>query len=88
MRDETLAEGQTADGGNGSSTITCMPDEHATATGTPRTGWTRPVAVPADIDDSRLDKASGVIELPPHVSWSGPPIQWDLGRRASADPGL
>src|SRR5579884_2485708 len=58
-----------------------MPDEPATATGTPRTGWTRPVAVPADIDDSSLDKAGGVIELPVHVSWSGPRIQWDLADR-------
>jgi hypothetical protein len=39
------------------------------------------VAVPADIDDSRLEKASGVVELPQRVSWSGPPIQWDLADR-------
>jgi len=39
------------------------------------------VAVPADIDDSSLDKAGGVIELPVHVSWSGPRIQWDLADR-------
>jgi len=39
------------------------------------------VAVPADIDDSNLDKAGGVIELPVHVSWSGPRIQWDLAAR-------
>lgn len=58
-----------------------MPDESATATGTPRTGWTRPVAVPADVDDSRLEKAGGVIELPLHVSWSGPRIQWYLADR-------
>lgn len=58
-----------------------MPNKHATASGTPRTGWTRPVSVPADIDDSRSERTSGVIELPPHVSWSGPPIQWDLADR-------
>jgi len=58
-----------------------MPDEPATATGTPRTGWTRPVAVPANVDDPRLEKANGVIELPLHVSWSGPRIGWDLADR-------
>ena len=55
--------------------------EPATAAGTPRTGWTRPVAVPADIADSRLAKANGIIELPLHVSWSGPRINWDLADR-------
>lgn len=39
------------------------------------------MAVPSDIDDSRLEKAGGVIELPLHVSWSGPRIQWDLADR-------
>lgn len=58
-----------------------MPDESATATGVPRTGWTRPVSLPEDIDDPRLDRASGVIELPLHVSWSGPRIRWDLADR-------
>ena len=58
-----------------------MPDEPSTATGTPRTGWVRPVAVPQDVDDSRFEKASGVIELPLHVSWSGPRIRWDLADR-------
>jgi hypothetical protein len=57
-----------------------MPSKPAT-TGTPRNGWTRPVAVPADVDDSRLVKARGVIELPPHVSWSGPRIQWNMADR-------
>ena len=58
-----------------------MPYDSGTTTGTPRTGWTRPVAVPADVDNPRVEKASGVIELPIHVSWSGPRIHWDLADR-------
>jgi hypothetical protein len=41
-----------------------------------RHGWRRPVAVPDDIDDA--PKASGTVELPLHVYWSGKPRQWDL----------
>jgi hypothetical protein len=42
----------------------------------------RPVAVPEDLDDSSLPKASGRVELPPHIRWSGPPISYDLDDRA------
>ncbi len=35
---------------------------------------TRPVAVPEDLNDPSLAKASGHVELPFHVRWSGPPI--------------
>jgi len=42
----------------------------------------RPIAVPEDLDDSSLTKASGLIELPPHIRWSGPSITYDLGDRA------
>ncbi len=46
-----------------------------------RTGWARPVSVPADVDDPTLVKERGVVELPPHVSWSAPTRQWDLSDR-------
>jgi hypothetical protein len=42
----------------------------------------RPVAVPADLDTSLLPKASGRVELPLHVRWSGGPIVYDLDDRA------
>ncbi len=41
----------------------------------------RPVAIPDDIDDIVL-KATGVVELPLHISWSEPSLTYDLGRRA------
>src|SRR5262245_60343114 len=40
---------------------------------------TRPVAVPDDLGSS---KASGQIELPLHIRWSGPPLTYDLDDRA------
>jgi hypothetical protein len=36
----------------------------------------RPVAVPDDMDTG--PKAQGVVELPLHIRWSGPPITYDL----------
>lgn len=42
----------------------------------------RPVAVPADLDDPTLVKASGRVGLPFHVRWSGSPIVYDLEDRA------
>jgi hypothetical protein len=42
----------------------------------------RPVAVPDDLDDRSLPKATGQVELPRHVRWSGPPITYDLADRA------
>lgn len=38
----------------------------------------RPVAVPDDVDDPRHIKASGRVELPIWVRWSGNPISYDL----------
>lgn len=39
----------------------------------------RPVALPDDVDDSRLAKASGVVRLPVAVDWSGDqPLAYDL----------
>jgi hypothetical protein len=43
--------------------------------------WTRPVAIPDDIDDRGLVKAAGVVELPSWVRWSGPPRRYDLTNR-------
>ena len=42
----------------------------------------RPVVVPEDLDDPSLPKASGEVELPLHIRWSGPPITYDLNDRA------
>lgn len=42
----------------------------------------RPVAVPDNLDDPSLPKASGRIELPLHIRWSGPVITYDLDDRA------
>lgn len=42
----------------------------------------RPVAVPEDLDDPSLAKATGRVELPLHIRWSGPSISYDLDDRA------
>ena len=42
---------------------------------------TRPVAIPDDIAVADDFKALGVVELPPHIRWSGPPRSYDLGQR-------
>lgn len=42
---------------------------------------TRPVAIPDDIADAVGFKSVGVVELPPHIRWSGPPRRYDLGQR-------
>jgi hypothetical protein len=47
-----------------------------------RLGWRRPVALPDDIDHPGIEKAQGLVRLPPHISWSGPDTLWDLN-----DPG-
>lgn len=39
---------------------------------------TRPVAIPDDVDDPSIEKASGVVELPLHVRWSYPRRTYDL----------
>ena len=38
----------------------------------------RPVAVPDDVDDPRVVKATGRVVLPLHIRWSGPPKSYDL----------
>lgn len=40
------------------------------------------MAVPDDADDPEIVKASGLVTLPLHVRWSGPPKTYDLSRRA------
>lgn len=48
----------------------------------PRLGpASRPVATPDDLHDVTSVKASGLIELPLHISWSEPSITYDLDRR-------
>lgn len=41
----------------------------------------RPVAVPDDVDDRRLPKASGLVTLPFHIRWTEPSPLYDLGQR-------
>ncbi len=51
-------------------------------TRTPELGpATRPVAVPADFGFP-VPKASGRVELPLHIRWSGPTVTYDLDDRA------
>ena len=50
-------------------------------TGTPgpvRYDDAKPVAVPDDVDDPRHHKATGRVELPRNVRWSGPTKTYDL----------
>jgi hypothetical protein len=42
----------------------------------------RPISVPADLDGPELSKASGRVELPPHLRWSGGPLVYDMDERA------
>ena len=39
-----------------------------------------PVAIPDDMEDRSVPKASGVVRLPLHVAWSEP-FEYDLGNR-------
>jgi hypothetical protein len=41
----------------------------------------RPVELPDDVDDALITKASGPVQLPLHVRWSGPPKKYDLNDR-------
>lgn len=43
--------------------------------------YARPVELPEDVDDPAIIKASGRIQLPLHVRWSGPPKTYDLNDR-------
>jgi len=56
-------------------------DESGASRNGRRNGWSRPVSIPADVGDARVVKAAGVIELPLHVSWSGPRRRWNLDDR-------
>lgn len=38
-------------------------------------------AVPDDVDAPGVEKASGVVELPHHIRWSGPSRHYDLADR-------
>jgi hypothetical protein len=38
-------------------------------------------AVPEDLDSADVEKASGLVELPAHVRWSGPARRYDLSDR-------
>jgi hypothetical protein len=58
-----------------------MVDAPDSARGARRNGWARPVATPEDIESPKVAKAAGLVELPSHVSWSGPRRLWDLADR-------
>jgi len=45
------------------------------------TAVARPPAIPADLDDPKIEKASGVVELPARIQWSGPRRTYDLTKR-------
>jgi hypothetical protein len=59
-----------------------LPFVHLTAMATGRSRSlgpdARPVAVPDDVDDPRHVKASGRVELPIWIRWSGEPVTYDL----------
>lgn len=42
----------------------------------------RAVSLPEDVDDPRLVKASGQVQLPFHIRWSEPYLTYDLARRS------
>jgi hypothetical protein len=46
-----------------------------------RPSFTRPVELPDDANDHTITKASGRVQLPLHVRWSGPPKTYDLDDR-------
>jgi hypothetical protein len=41
-------------------------------------------AVPDDVDTDDVEKVSGVVELPLHIRWSGPPRRYDLADRGTS----
>ena len=41
----------------------------------------RPVAIPDDVASATTEKASGIVELPLSVRWSGPPRAYNLDDR-------
>lgn len=41
----------------------------------------RPVAIPTDIDNPDLPKASGLIRLPANIRWSSPDRTYDLSQK-------
>ena len=43
-----------------------------------RNGWSRPVALPDDMDSVDRVPETGLVDLPLHVFWSGPGRRWDL----------
>ena len=38
-------------------------------------------ALPDDLDSADMEKVGGVVELPLHIRWSGPPRHYDLTDR-------
>lgn len=38
-------------------------------------------AIPDDLDSSAVEKATGIVELPLHIRWSGPPRRYDMADR-------
>ncbi len=42
----------------------------------------RPVAIPDDLSELEGPPLRVLVELPRHVRWSGPPVEYDLGLRS------
>jgi hypothetical protein len=38
----------------------------------------RPIAIPENLDDQSLPKATGMVELPLHIRWSSPTMTYDM----------
>jgi hypothetical protein len=62
------------------------PDRKLQLMARTRSDWlgpaARPVAVPEDVDNPAVVKASGVVQLAFHIRWSEPSLNYDLGDRA------
>lgn len=41
----------------------------------------RPLALPGDVDDPAIEKATGGVELPHHIQWSEPKRAYNLSNR-------
>lgn len=68
--------------GRGGGAYDCCMSRYARERGSTLGPSARPVAIPDDVDDPRVVKAQGVVELPLRVRWSGPRRRYDLDDQA------
>lgn len=69
--------GEARVGAGGGRLVAGMATEPSRRTGVA----SRPVAIPDDVDDPQVVKASGLVELPLNVRWSAPFPTYDLSDR-------